>query len=340
MPSTATRQQLNHSGRPPGPLLGRASLYLDPWDHSSAQFEADAPPVETSDAEDVDTAVETDGPWAAISPPAPEAAPAITFIDGVRRTHARLSYLSPDQVVVPGLCASIAAGSCTWEPDADPGRSHFGEFRMRRVCLFGAGARIDLPPVEGVEFEALSSPASDLPGLSAALNRRMRALETELTRRPGPGLVVADGRLGRLGDAEVVGYVKSHHRTYLQDPAKRGLAASLGRGQRTPMFSVGGQVEVYSWYLGLSAGPALPPWAGIARCEVSAVLGRERARRLADLVTPLLPRAVLPPWREARSPQNLGPIAALEWQLARGLGDSGLLRRAIAAAVRAWAERP
>ena len=314
------------------------SLYLDPWDHSNAQFESEPLTPDATDPEEVDTAVETDGRWTALAPSAPPVAPAITFVDGVRRTHARLSYLDPDAVMVPGLCASIAAGSCTWEPGADPARSRFGELISRRVCLFGNGERIDLPEVDGVRFEAIASRALDSSGLSAALNQRMRALELEIARRQlaNAGLVVADGRLGRLGDVEVIGYIKSHHRTYLQDPAQRRLAGGLSAGERTPLFSIGGEVEVYSWYLGLAADADAPPWAGVARCEVSAAVGRRRAVLLADLATALLPRSVLPSWREARSPQNLGPIAALEWQLGRELGDSGLLRRAVAAAARAW----
>ncbi len=311
---------------------------MEPWDHSGAQLEPDLPEPDQADPDDVDVAVETDGPWSALSPPAPSAAPPITFIDGVRRTHARLYHQGPDAVAVPGLCASIAAGSCTWEPDAGPARSHFGPNRRRRVCLFGDGKKIELPESDGVKFEAVSSPARDLPGLSAALNQRMRDLELGIARAAGAGagLLVADGRLGRLGDVEVIGYVKSHHRTYLQDPARRSLAGALAAGERTPLFAIGGAVEVYSWYLGLAGDPDSRPWAGVARCEVSAAIGLERAARLADLASAMLPRAVLPPWREARSPQNLGPIAALEWALRRELGDTGLLRRAIEQAVRDW----
>lgn len=311
---------------------------MDPWEHSSAQLETDPPAPDQADPEDVDVSVETDGPWSALNPPAPATAPAITFIDGVRRTHARLNRQGQDAVVVPGLCASIAAGSCTWEPDAGPARSNFGRFRTRRICLFGGGESIDLPAVGGVEFEPESSLAGDLPGLSADLNQRMRDLELDIARDAGgaAGLLVADGRLGRLGDVEAVGYVKSHHRTYLQDPGRLRLAGELAAGERTPLFAIRGAVKVYSWYLGLAADPDARPWTGVARCEISAAIGRQRAVRLADQVTALLPRAVLPSWREARAPQNLGPIAALEWQLRRELGDAGLLRRAIELAVRSW----
>ena len=321
---------------------GQASLYLDPWDHSNAQLEAGPPPDDGDVPENVDTAVETDRAWGVIAPPPPESEPALTFIDGVRRTHARLSYIGPDANPVPGLCASIAAGSCTWEPGAEPARAHFGEVKSRRLCLFGGGELVQLPSADGVAFDSMSSQACDLAGLGAALNNEMRKLEAGIARRHrvGHGLVVADGRLGRLGDDEVVGYIKSHHRTYLQDRGQRRLAGALLQGQRTPLFAIGERVAVYSWYLGLTADSQARPWAGIARCEVSAALGLNRAVRLADSVTPLLARAVLPPWREARSPQNLGPIAALEWQLARELGDDGLLRRAIDSAVRTWAATP
>lgn len=311
---------------------------MDPWDHSSAQLETDPPDPDQADPEDVDVSAETDGHWSAIAPPAPATAPAITFIDGVRRTHARLQYRGPDAVTLPGLCASIAAGSCTWEPDAGPARSHFGRFRSRRICLFGGGEPVDLPAVDGVEFESESSLAGDHPGLSAELNQHMRMLENRIARSVSrdAGLRVADGRLGRLGDIEVIGYVKSHHRTYLQDPERLRLAGGLTAGERTPLFAIRGAVEVYSWYLGLSAEPDAPPWTGVARCEVSSEIEIQHAVRLADLATALLPRAVLPAWREARSPQNLGPIAALEWRVRRELGDSGLLRRAIELAVRSW----
>ena len=336
--TTANPNRLKPPTAPAAPRTGRASLWVDPWDHSGAQLEIDPPDPDQADPEDVDVAVETDGSWSALAPPAPATAPPITFIDGVRRTHARLQYLGSDAVTLPGICASIAAGSCTWEPDAGPARSRYGRFRTRRVCLFGGGEPIDLPAVDGVEFESKSTAAGDLPGLSAELNRRMRDLELETARDAAgaAGLLVADGRLGRLGDVEVIGYVKSHHRTYLQEPERLRLAGSLAAGERTPLFAIRGAVEVYSWYLGLAAEPDAPPWAGVARCEVSAAIGRRRAASLANQVTALLPRAVLPSWREARSPQNLGPIAALEWQLRRELGDAGLLRRAIELAVRSW----
>ena len=47
----------------------------------------------------------------------------------------------------------------------------------------------------------------------------------------------------------------------------------------------------------------------------------------------LLPLAAMPLHLDARAPQNLVPIAALEKELRRWLGDEGLVRRALRTAV-------
>jgi len=69
--------------------------------------------------------------------------------------------------------------------------------------------------------------------------------------------------------------------------------------------------------------------AGIVRCEIDGDIAIEEARSLADAVTSVLPRFASQPHKDARAPQNLYPIAGLERELRRRLGDSALLERAL-----------
>ncbi|MFS8586536.1 MAG: hypothetical protein FWJ72_15825, partial [Acidimicrobiia bacterium] len=52
----------------------------------------------------------------------------------------------------------------------------------------------------------------------------------------------------------------------------------------------------------------------------------------ADVVAATLPRFASQPHNDPRAPQNLHPIAGLERELKRRLGDAALLERALRAA--------
>ena len=84
----------------------------------------------------------------------------------------------------------------------------------------------------------------------------------------------------------------------------------------------------YSWYLRL---PCLPsaPWAGIVRVECSPDLPVDDVVALANLSQGTLVRFASTEYKDARAPQNLYPIAGLERELRRRLGDSRLLYRAL-----------
>jgi hypothetical protein len=145
--------------------------------------------------------------------------------------------------------------------------------------------------------------------------------------------VVADGRIQNLGAYDMVGYVKSHHRTYLSQPEAHVVGA-LRAGERTPLFLIPQQqFQRYSWYVRLVDVPYGHSWSGIARVETPEAIGVERARLLADRTAALLPLAAMPLHLDPRAPQNLVPIAALEKELRRWLGDEGLVRRALRAAI-------
>jgi hypothetical protein len=58
----------------------------------------------------------------------------------------------------------------------------------------------------------------------------------------------------------------------------------------------------------------------------------DEVRRTADRTAALLPRFASRPHKDPRAPQNLYPIAGLERELRRRLGDAGVLYRALRAA--------
>ena len=86
--------------------------------------------------------------------------------------------------------------------------------------------------------------------------------------------------------------------------------------------------ERHSWYLRLpSTGSA--PWAGVVRVECGADLDLGEVVRLANLSQATLSRYASVEYKDHRAPQNLYPIAGLERELRRRLGNARLLYRAL-----------
>jgi hypothetical protein len=166
-------------------------------------------------------------------------------------------------------------------------------------------------------------------GLILGVQQRMAALEIEVTRAvPDAELVVVDGPLrGRDDLPGVVGYVKTQHVRYLPD-ALQLVVGQLAPGERTPLFAIGGQWTRLSWYLRLP-GVLAHPLSGIVRCEVGAAVSPADAARFADSVARLLPGFASSPHKDPRAPQNLYPIAGLERELRRRLGDPKRAERAL-----------
>lgn len=106
------------------------------------------------------------------------------------------------------------------------------------------------------------------------------------------------------------------------------MVGALAGGQRTPVFLMGTTWERHAWYLRLPCSPG-SPWAGVVRIECSADLPRAEVTRLANLSQATLCRYASLEYKDARAPQNLYPIAGLERQLRRRLGDTRLLYRAL-----------
>jgi hypothetical protein len=264
--------------------------------------------------------------WRAVVP-SPVARPErILFVDGVRRVDARIWISDGGGSSVPGLCATVAAGVVC----AEPGRASLVAAEVRR------GVYSTAPDLAGIEtrfgdYEACRVADGSPEGLILGVHERMTGLEKQLARSLGDGaLVVVDGPLrGPDYPAGAVGYVKSQHVRYLPD-ALQAVVGALAAGERTPLFCVGGMFTRISWYVRLP-GPIAHPLSGVVRCEICADVGVAAATPLADLVTATLPVFASRAHKDTRAPQNLHPIAGLERELRRRLGDAALAERALRA---------
>ncbi len=304
-----------------------ARIHVEGWapDHGASTVVD----VALADPEKVDEEVEVAGEWAPIDG-ADDGVEEVAFVDGVRRVDARLT-LDEEDGPVPGLCGSYAVGAVRW--DRRLRRSRFDAVSVGRLAVFGSGRIAEVPTAgRRLVYRSESIPDTDPAALLRRFHGAMRTAEATLAEglsRDGV-FVVADGPLNDFSATEKVGYVKSHRVPYLSVERRR-VVARLGPGQRTPLFLIGagGDYPRYSWYLRLAAIPGGHGWSGVARAEVASALSLETARRIADRVTAILPAVASEPHLDARAPQNLVPIGALERELRRRLGDPGAVYRAL-----------
>lgn len=245
----------------------------------------------------------------------PEQRLPLAFVDGVRRGEAFL-YLDCGTA----LAGAFGAGSVL--------RGGFGPVRQERIFL--SPAPLELPPQKGGwVWRSLPLPPELEPEM--ALHRAMREAEAELAlalHRQGQR-VVLDGPLhGVARVAGLVGYVKTQQRSLLSDQDQTRLQHLRG-GQRSSLFHWG---ERFGCYLRLcDARGHQHPYFGLVRLET---VGEAEASRalLHEVAASLLAYAGVA-HLDPRAPQNLQPIAALEKELRRRLGDSGLALRAVREAV-------
>lgn len=302
-------------------------MWVESWSPEYGSSTEVDPGLDTSE-EEVDPFVETTN-WSRISPAA-QLLPATAFIDGVDRVDARAFFRTPAGELVPGLFGSVGAGAVLFD-----GRSRFADCRVERWGVFGAGRRPEIKTgYPSTEYQSRSITGDRTEELRADLQQAREELEVRLARElAGDGvLVLADGPLRLRESLEVIGYIKSHQKTYLAS-GQQEIAMGLAAGQRTPIFQFGRVRPRFSWYSRLAELGDSHPWAALARCEVSTTVGVDRAVRLADLVTQHLPRFASKAFWDTRAPQNLVPIATLERRLWRLLGDRELVMRRINSAV-------
>jgi hypothetical protein len=296
-------------------------------------------PFETDDslADDgkVDETVEVDGPWSPI-PGVDDGIEVVAFVDGVRRVDARLTIDEPEGPV-PGICGTFAVGAVCWHRRIP--RSIIERVHIQRLAVFGHGKAM-LVPVAGPQlaYRTESVPDVDPAALIQRFHGAMRKAEAVLSEDLAKAgtFVVADGPINDLSSTEKVGYIKTHRAPYLS-PGAAGIIARLRTSQRTPLFLIGkgGPFPRYSWYLRLAELSGGHTWTGVVRAEVSSHVDLATARKIADRTTALLPQVASLPHVEPRAPQNLVPIAALERELKRRLGDRSFVHRALRSAVMA-----
>jgi hypothetical protein len=311
------------------------SFTVDPWDPAYGLAfgdDMDGRAVAESSAElDLDLEVAA-GRWHPLDPDiAPTLPGLVLFLDGVRRIDARVWMHGAGPQPEPAIAASYAAGLVACD-----GAARVADVTLERGLFTAARQARDIE----TRFARYAARLADGPGidqLSLALQQRLTETEVQLAltfrgeHRVGDDLLVVDGPLrGRTHLDRTVGYIKTHHASYL--PAEQAATvAALRPGQRTPAFTMGTSWRRSSWYLQLPGTPGVP-WSGVVRLECSADLPLSEVTGLADLTARLLPPLASAPHKDPRAPQNLVPIGGLERELRRRLGDQQLLYRGLRAA--------
>jgi hypothetical protein len=320
-------------------------LSVDPW-HPNYGASLEVDELRESSARVITDVELPEERWFPLDPDREvEPRPVTLFVDGVRRIDARVWVDEPADgaFASPALCASYAAGAvcCCVEEGA-----HLLAFEVRRGLFTTAAHAVDIATTAGtyqVSLADVRPHIASIQMLSLALQARLGDTEinTAVAARAaldghrlseGGDLLVIDGPLrGRQHLPRTLGYIKSHRSEYLP-PNLRSLVVSLSPGQRTPVFLLGSSWDRYTWYLRLPCIPGAP-WAGIVRLECSATLSAADAIGMAWLSQATICRYASAEYKDTRAPQNLYPIAGLEWQLRRRLGDVMLLYRGLRRAV-------
>jgi hypothetical protein len=274
--------------------------------------------------------------WHPIDPdPVPRLPGTVLFLDGVRRIDARIWVHGSNPQPGPGIAASFAAGLVSCD-----GAARIANVTVERGMFTAVAEATDIT-TRHARYPVRLASSGEPDQLSLALQQRLTEAEVQLgltfrAQNPaGDDLLVVDGPLrGRTHLDRTVGYIKTHHASYLPSEQAATVAA-LMPGQRTPAFTMGTSWRRNSWYLQLPGTPGVP-WSGIVRLECSADLPSAEVIRLADLTTRLLPPLASSPHKDPRAPQNLVPIGGLERELRHRLGDQQLLYRSLRVAAATW----
>ena len=259
--------------------------------------------------------------WRPVTPegPAPES---LLFVDGIQRIDTRI-WIDDGPLSRPAICATVAAGAvhCT------PGSAVVTAVAVERGLHTAVAEASAIDTRHGCYVVRRAGGDDDMP-LFRSVHAMMTELECAISEElNGAEVVVFDGPLRGRDHVAGVGYVKTQHRQYLE-PAQHRIIGDLGDGQRTPLFAIGGDFARWSWYLRLP-GPRAHSLSGVVRLELPALGEAAAAAERADTISATLPRYASKPYKDARAPQNLYPIAGLERELRRRLGDSHLMERAL-----------
>jgi hypothetical protein len=298
---------------------------VDPWDPAYGV----ANELDELEPASGDVVVDVELPatdWRPLEPDPETRAESVLFVDGVRRIEARVWLHEAEGTALPGICASYAAGAVRCD-----GNAKIGPVRVERGLFTSAGVAEPVITTAG-EFSVSLASADTIDALAIALQERMAHTEQAVTEEAcdaaQAALIVVDGPLrGRQHLSDAVGYIKTHHVTYLP-PDLHATVGQLAIGQRTPLYLLATSWRRLAWYFRLP-GESDAPWAGIVRGECSPDTPIADAAALANRTTATLQHFASEPHKEPRAPQNLYPIAGLERELRRRLGDPQLIYRAL-----------
>jgi hypothetical protein len=312
----------------------RMSFSVDPWDPSYGMAmgeELTGDSLHESSAELVlDLELPADR-WRPLTAESGGPVPGtVLFLDGVRRIDARV-WVHGGAQPSPGIAASYAAGLVCLN-----GSARITDVAVERGLFTAAEAATGIESRHAT-YRAWKAAGAAPDQLSLALQQRLSDAEVQLAllfRKEHPDaddLLIVDGPLrGRTHLDRTIGYIKTHHTTYLP-PEQAAVVGALEPGQRTPAFTMGTSWRRNSWYLRLP-GSSGAPWSGVVRLECSADLPVPEVVRLANLSVVLLPPLASSPHKDPRAPQNLVPIGGLERELRHRLGDQQLLYRSLRSA--------
>lgn len=287
------------------------------------------PTTEQAEESDVEIDVGVEMPeqlWEPVPAQAEQRPEALLFIDGVRRVDANAWLEDGHSPVRQGMFASFAAGAVRVADQA-----HVDRVEVRRTLFAPGNPEAFVTRAGTYEPFGVATPGAD--ALSSALQERLGDLEVDVAAgvAEGADLVVVDGPLYRRQHLpRTIGYVKTHRVQYLNGRPAETIAA-LAEGQRTPVFRFRTSWTRHAWYLRLP-GPRRHAWSGVVRLEATADLPLDETLALANLTAGVLPRYASKPHKDPRAPQNLYPIAGLERELRRCLGDAAYVERALRAA--------
>ena len=326
-------------------------LTLEPWSPEyDTSFHADEKKSQiTTRPEDINLTVELE-PWGVVQPRRNDVDfTKLFFVDGRRRLEAKVWADIGGGASSPGLLGTFAVGAVQSKADALTPAAIL-ERRIERVLVLAHSDGEDLVVVaKGHEygdlrykFVHLNETQNQDIALEARLQYLMRQAEDEIasTLPLEESLLVLDGPLQVRAPDRAMGYVKTLHQLYVGSNETKVLQ-QLQRGQRTPIFLIASGLKRYSWYLRLEDVAAyVHPYAGLVRLEVRNDLGLEWAQRVADWSCLVLPKYSAKAFRDPRAPQQLMPIAFLESELGRRMGDMNIIRRRIQAYLREMAGKP
>ncbi len=333
-------------------------LKLDPWSiafRSGLQLEV---LNEDEDHDNIDYFSETDV-WKPVKTKNSTTAKPATlfFIDGVRRLDLKTASVIDGKIQNGGLGTIAAGGIKIGYLNKTVSNSFpISNLHLRRFVIVSdeIANSIDLKPDEklvfsseassckgDLTFEILRTYKQDSSEIIDTLQQKMRDIEAQIafdissTENDNSDYVILDGPLSNSlveGQNDVVGYIKSIHNLLLSKE-KLELLLQLKRGERTPIFQYDTKygddyISRYTWYLRLTDLQMMDsPLSNLARIEVPISTKIDKAVKIANELSDLLPRFSAERLKDSRAPQNLVPIKYLEQYLNKMMGNHTVIYR-------------